>query len=76
MMFLILNLLSLLFLFLVNKNDTQDLILKLENFLKLSNDERAQMGIAGRRKMEREFDRKIVVDAYMDVVHQIAEDKR
>ena len=62
--------------FLVNKNDTQDLILKLENFLKLSNDERAQMGIAGRRKMEREFDRKIVVDAYMDVVHQIAEDKR
>ena len=58
--------------YLVNKNDTSDLIQKLEMFLKLSNDERAKMGIAGRKKMEREFDRQIVVNAYMEVLHQFA----
>lgn len=33
-------------------------------FLDLSRDARAQMGLAGRKKMEREFDQRRVIDAY------------
>lgn len=56
--------------YLVRPNDTKDLVEKIEMFLKLTNDERALMGQKGRRKMEREFDRQIVVDAYMEVVKE------
>lgn len=45
---------------------------KIEAFLALSHDEKIAMGLAGRRKMEREFDRQIVVQAYMDVLYQYA----
>ena len=48
--------------------DAGDLIRAMEKFLKLSREERASMGRAAREKMEREFDRKIVVDAYMSEV--------
>ena len=34
-------------------------------FMELSNDARCDMGIAGREKMEKEFYRNIVVNAYM-----------
>lgn len=39
-----------------------------EKFMKLTYEERKQMGIAARKKMEREFDRNIVVSAYMDEI--------
>lgn len=61
--------------YLVRPNDTEDLVDKIELFLHLSNDERAIMGKNGRLKMEREFDRQIVVNAYMDVVKEIAQQK-
>ena len=48
--------------------DAGDLIRAMEKFLELSGKERAAMGRAAREKMEREFDRKIVVDAYMSEV--------
>lgn len=38
----------------------------MEKFLALPHEEKEAMGKAGRAKMEREFDRKIVVDAYME----------
>lgn len=44
---------------------------KVEVFLSLSNEERMAMGKAGRKKMEREFDRRIVTKAYMDVVKEM-----
>ena len=44
------------------------MIRAMEKFLELSGKERAAMGRAAREKMEREFDRKIVVDAYMSEV--------
>lgn len=57
--------------YLIKSNDTQDLIAKLEKFLNLSNIERAKMGLAGRKKMESEFDRRIVVNAYMDLIKNV-----
>lgn len=55
----------------VKPNNTADLVEKIEHFLRLSNEERSVMGQKGRAKMEREFDRKIVVDAYKDVITNI-----
>lgn len=41
-----------------------------EKFMNLSYEERKQMGFNARKKMEREFDRAIVVSAYMDEINQ------
>lgn len=49
----------------------QELIQAMEKFLALPVEERAAMGRRGREKMEREFDRRQVTEAYMDEVHKI-----
>ena len=41
---------------------------KVEEFLKLSFEEKRAMGIAGHNKMTREFNREIVISKYMDEV--------
>ncbi|WP_156290941.1 glycosyltransferase family 4 protein [Oceanobacillus salinisoli] len=41
------------------------------NFIRLPYEQKKAMGIAGRRKMENEFDRKIVINAYMDEIHKV-----
>ena len=51
--------------FMVKQRDSQDLIEKIEKFLALTHEEKKQMGLAGRAKVEREFDRQIVVEAYL-----------
>ncbi|MCD8052487.1 MAG: glycosyltransferase family 4 protein [Lachnospiraceae bacterium] len=51
--------------FVVEQKNTQSLIAAVEKFIALSNKERKQMGLAGRAKVEKEFDRQIVVEAYM-----------
>lgn len=51
--------------FLCKKKDAESLENCLEKFLQLSSEERRRMGIAGREKMEREFDKKKVVEATM-----------
>ena len=51
--------------FICAQQDSADLVDKIERFLALSNEERAEMGRAGRAKVEREFDRQIVVNKYM-----------
>lgn len=51
--------------FLIKQKNTNDLIEKIEKFLKLSNQEMSQLGHHGRLKVEREFDRQIVVEQYM-----------
>lgn len=38
-------------------------------FIELPYDQKRQMGIAGRKKMEREYDRRIVVDAYIEEIN-------
>ena len=51
--------------------DAGDLIRAMEKFLELSPAEKAAMGKAARRKMEREFDRNIVINSYMEEINQI-----
>lgn len=46
--------------------DTASLAEKMQEFLQLPPDLRMAMGLAGRRKMEREYDEKIVTEAYLN----------
>ena len=50
--------------FLCNPKDSQDLFLKMKEFLNLSQKSIYQMGLNGRKKMEKEFDEKIVSKLY------------
>ena len=51
--------------FIVKQRDSEDLIKQIEKFLTLSNEERKLMGRRGRAKVEKEFDRNIVVRKYL-----------
>ena len=53
---------------LVKEKDSADLIEKIERFLQLSREQRRDMGLAGRKKVEREFDRRIVIDKYLEEI--------
>lgn len=57
--------------FLVKQQDAQDLIEKVEKFINLPYVERKAMGDAAREKAEREFDRNIVVKAYLNEIKNI-----
>lgn len=52
--------------------DTGSLVQALERFLALSHEEKEAMGKAGRRKMEREFNRDRVVNRYMEEIEKIS----
>lgn len=54
--------------YVVEQQNSQDIIEKIENFLELSYDQKKEMGLVGRAKVEREFDRQIVVDAYVEEI--------
>ena len=51
--------------FVCRQQDSRDLIAQIEKFLALSREDRAEMGRQARAKVEREFDRSIVVQKYM-----------
>lgn len=57
--------------YLVKQQDAQDLIEKVEKFINLPYAERKAMGDAAREKAEREFDRQIVVEAYLNEIYRI-----
>ena len=57
--------------FVVKQRDSEDLIQKIEKFLALTHEQKMQMGVAGRTKVETEFDRKIVVNAYLKEMESI-----
>ena len=57
--------------FVVKQNDLDDLIKKIEKYLSLSNEERKQMGLNGRRKVEKEFDRSIVINKYLNAINKV-----
>jgi len=42
----------------------------IEKFLAMSWEQKKEMGLAGRRKVEREFDRELVVDAYIEEIER------
>lgn len=58
--------------YVIRERDTQDLVTKIERFLNCSWEERRQMGLAGRKKVEREFDREIVIKKYIDELKRIS----
>lgn len=49
----------------------ESLIETIINFISLPYDKKREMGIAGRKKMEREFDRNIVISAYLEEINSI-----
>jgi glycosyltransferase involved in cell wall biosynthesis len=62
--------------FLCNIRDVDDLAKKMMRMIELSPSDRIAMGAAGRAKMEQEFDEKIVIDQYLEVVKTITRNKR
>ena len=50
---------------LVKVRDSQSLIEGIEKFLNLTYERKKQMGIEGRKKVERDFDRQTVINAYL-----------
>jgi glycosyltransferase involved in cell wall biosynthesis len=58
--------------YLCQVRDADDLAAKMQAMLGLSVAERAAMGQAGRKKMELQFDEKIVIEKYLQVVSELA----
>ena len=56
--------------YLFTPGDTQDLVRALRKALALTPEQRAAMGRAGREKMEKQFNRNIVIEKYMREVEQ------
>ena len=54
--------------FIVKQKDSADLIEKIEKFIALPYEEKRQMGLNGRAKVEKEFDRQIVVRKYFEEI--------
>ena len=59
--------------FIVKPRNAEDVAEKIRKFLQLPFEEKKAMGEAGRLKMERQFDRNIVVKAYVDEINEILE---
>ncbi len=58
--------------FIFPRNDISSLIDRIEFFLqKIPNSIRKQMGLAGRKKVEKEFDRKIVIGKYLQKINEL-----
>ena len=57
--------------FIVNPQDTDDLIEKMERFILLPADQKKEMGMNGRKKVETAFDRRIVVERYLEAVNSL-----
>lgn len=51
--------------YLFTPGNAEELAEKVEQFLTLTPEQRAEMGVQGRAKVEREFDRNIVINAYL-----------
>ncbi len=56
--------------FVVKQKDLDDLIEKVEKFVLLDNSQRAEMGRNARKKVEEQFDRRIVVNKYMEAIRK------
>ncbi len=55
--------------FLCRAKDADDLISKIKNFIGLSYEQKREFGLSGRQKVEKEFDRNIVVNAYIEEIN-------
>ena len=57
--------------FLCEPRSTESLIDALDKMITLSHEERLAMGIASRKKIEAEFDEKIVINKYMNAIEEV-----
>ena len=57
--------------FIVKQQDKQDCIKKVEKFINLPYDVKVAMGKHARAKVEKEFDRQIVVNAYLEEIEKL-----
>ncbi|EGP4801508.1 glycosyltransferase family 4 protein [Enterococcus faecium] len=57
--------------FIVKQQDTQDLVRVIEKFILIPHEKKVEMGLVGRKKVEEEFNRQIVVEKYMNEVNEI-----
>ena len=53
------------------QNDSIDLIKQIEKFLSLSWENRRNMGLEGRKKVEKEFNREIVIQKYLKELEEV-----
>ena len=53
-----------------------DLARAMEEFVRLPHTKKQQMGLAGRAKMEREFDRRKVIDAYLEEIDKLRKERQ
>ena len=58
--------------YLIPIKDEEALVQALEDFLSLTWEERMKLGLEGRKKMEHEFDRQIIVQKYLDVLSNLS----
>lgn len=58
--------------FICKPRDSDDLAQKMEKMIFLSPEQRGAMGKAGRAKMEREFDERIVINQYLTAIEQLS----
>lgn len=57
--------------FLCKVKDSDDLSRQMEKIIGLSIEERKQMGLCGRVKVEKEFDEKVVIQQYLEAISEI-----
>ena len=57
--------------YIVKEKNSDDLINKMEKFMRLSWEEKKHMGIQGRKKVEKEFNRRIVIEKYLQEVDKL-----
>lgn len=62
--------------FLVEERNTEQLIETVEKFINLPYEKRKEMGINARKKVEKEFDRNVVINKYMKEISNILEEKK
>lgn len=55
--------------YLIRERDSQDLIDKMEQFIKLPHSEKVKMGKCGRIKVKNNFNRDFVVDSYLNTIN-------
>lgn len=58
--------------YMIPARNTDALIAAIEKFLSLTNDKRRQMGLEGRKKVEQQFDRQVVIDKYFQEITDIS----
>ena len=59
--------------YLFEVKNTDKLIEKIEIFLELSYEQKKQMGLEGRKIIEKQFDRRIILNAYLEQIKKIGE---